>query len=181
MPFVAPSRQIDFQFKFTPLNETVKFPAYIDSISANFTPTWTTYKETGRADQKVAYTKFEKTISLSFKVVAEDTSINTVYMFRRLEQLVRGASPMYYGPNLGYNGNFAYFTLGNLYVQRPVFITSLQYTWNNSEVTWDVGNIRNQENETGSELPMWTDVSMEMTWIGKRKPNQTHEFFRNRQ
>jgi len=166
MPFIPPRGTIAFNFYLDPAGINIAFPAYIDSVDVSYSPSWDTFQEVGRADQKVLYSRFQKSISLAFKVVAESSSRNTVHVFRDLETLTKVITPRYNGA--GYQGNFIIFTIGNIFVKQVGYVTSLEYNWNNTEVTWDVDK----------QLPHWTTVSMEIQWIGRLMPFEGSKFYR---
>ncbi len=166
MSFIPPRGNIAFNFYLDPAGINISFPAYVDSIDVSYNPSWDSFQEVGRADQKVLYNKFSKSISLSFKVVAESNQRNTISVFRDLETLTRVITPRYY--RSGYQGNFIIFTIGSIFVKQVGYVTSLEYTWNNTEITWDVSN----------QLPHWTVVSMEIQWIGRLMPYENSNFYR---
>lgn len=155
------------------LSTSLEFPAYIDSLSTDFSPSWNTYTENGRAEPKVLLNQFSKTVSVSFKVVAETTKRNTVSIFKKLELLVKYATPHYYPGKVGYQGKFLSVTIGNVYVEQIMIINSIQYNWNNSEMNWSVGTpVTNEDTDIPGKLPMWADVSIDFTWIGREIPSQ---------
>jgi hypothetical protein len=47
------------------------------------------------------------------------------------------------------------------------YIKGLTFDWDNSQIVWD----------EDKELPMITNVSMEIGYIGKRKPQVASNFF----
>lgn len=165
MSFTPPAGNINFTFYLDPEDVTIAFPAYITSMDISYNPSWDSFQEVGRADSKVLYKQFAKSISLQFKVVAESEERNTIKMFKDLEILTKSITPRYY--NSGYQGNFIIFTIGNVFVKQVGYVTSLEYTWNNTEVTWDISN----------QLPHWTQVSMDIAWIGRLMPYESSNFF----
>lgn len=229
--------------------------AYINTISDSSSPEWDERLDIGRADAKILYKSFSRTISLSFTVAVEselypgiepnedtldvllalksrnrsapgversrilsDPSVNrlsdkiiggaiqretgTEYATRdvatnlndasktstlstrvanityssitsgisvkhvtsQLNELARLALPLYNGP---YVGSYVKFSIGKLYTDEMGYIKGLTFDWDNSQIVWDEEN----------ELPMITNVSMEIGYIGKRKPQVTSNFF----
>lgn len=164
--FVSPQKLINFKFKLTPENAQVEFPAYLKAISANFNSNWNTYDEVGRADPKVLYASFSKTLSIDFFAVAEHESGDAAAIFDKLELLAKSVVPKYSGA--GFQGNFVIFTLGNMYVNQVGYVTSLTYNWDNTQITWDIE----------AQLPHITDVSMTINWVGRKMPESSiHRFF----
>jgi hypothetical protein len=251
-----------FTFKFQRISagspeggEEIILMAYINNISDSSSPEWDERLDIGRADAKILYKSFSRTISLSFTVAVEselypgiepnedtldvllalksrnrsapgversrilsDPSVNrlsdkiiggaiqretgTEYATRdvatnlndasktstlstrvanitypsitsgisvkhvtsQLNELARLALPLYNGP---YVGSYVKFSIGKLYTDEMGYIKGLTFDWDNSQIVWDEEN----------ELPMITNVSMEIGYIGKRKPQVASNFF----
>jgi hypothetical protein len=251
-----------FTFKFQRISagsrdggKEIVLMAYINTISDSSSPEWDERLDIGRADAKILYKSFSRTISLSFTVAVEselypgiepnedtldvllalksrnrsapgversrilsDPSVNrlsdkiiggaiqretgTEYATRdvatnlndasktstlstrvanitypsitsgisvkhvtsQLNELARLALPLYNGP---YVGSYVKFSIGKLYTDEMGYIKGLTFDWDNSQIVWDEEN----------ELPMITNVSMEIGYIGKRKPQVASNFF----
>lgn len=200
--------------------------AYINNISDSSSPEWDERLDIGRADPKILYRSFSRTISLSFNVVVESDSDprknlsqqeldneldsrsagpglgnrergfqrspilsgpNSVansltarlanvtydpqnsrrtvaYTKNILNQLSKLALPVYNGP---YVGSYVKFSIGKLYTNEMGYIRSINFDWDNSTIVWD----------EAEEFPMITGVSMEIGYIGKRKPQVASNFF----
>lgn len=155
-------------FKIIPLGTTVKFPAYINTISSRFAPQWQDFKEIGRADAKVLLESFAKDVDLNFTVVAEGGSSNTQSVFDKLDKLSMATLPNYFSGNKGFQGNFINFTIADMYIDEIGYVNSLDYQWENDKTSW-IDN-----------LPVLTTVNMTIRWIGKRMPSSTNNIFSNR-
>ena len=143
----------------------IKFRAYIDSISDNFSPNWNEANDQGRADPKVMLTSFTRTISVSFKVVATSRAdLGSVY--DKLKSLARLTMPKYLGN--GFTGDFVQLTIGNLYRNEYGYITGLSYDWD-SESPWEI--------DEGIELPLYTNVTLDFTYIGNTRMSNGHNVF----
>jgi len=143
----------------------IKFRAYIDSISDNFSPNWNEANDQGRADPKVMLTSFTRTISVSFKVVATSRAdLGSVY--DKLKSLARLTMPKYLGN--GFTGDFVQLTIGNLYRNEYGYITGLSYDWD-SESPWEI--------DEGIELPLYTSVTLDFTYIGNTRMSNGHNVF----
>jgi len=200
--------------------------AYINNISDSSSPEWDERLDIGRADPKILYRSFNRTISLSFNVVVESdadpkknlsqieldneldsrsagpglgsrgngfqkspalsgpsseaSNINTrlsnitydsqnsrrtvSYTKNILNQLSKLSLPVYNGP---YVGSYVKFSIGKLYTNEMGYIKSINFEWDNSTIVWD----------EAEEFPMITAVSMEIGYIGKRKPQVASNFF----
>lgn len=262
-------RKKPFTFKFQRISAgsagkgpEIILMAYINNISDSSSPEWDERLDIGRADAKILYKSFSRTISLSFTVAVEselnpsfnldenmldmelgrlsslrfgaggveisrvlsdptvtamtnirgsrgvhiggaiqratgteyatrdvamnlnDASIDTFMSTRvanitypnitsgisinhvtaKLNELSKLALPVYNGP---YVGSYVKFSIGKLYTEEMGYIKGLTFDWDNSQIVWDEVN----------ELPMITNVSMEIGYIGKRKPQVTSNFF----
>jgi hypothetical protein len=255
-------RKKPFTFKFQRISagspdggKEIVLMAYINNISDSSSPEWDERLDIGRADAKILYKSFSRTISLSFTVAVEselypgveptenlldfalstksnnrtsqgversrilvDPSVSklsdkiiggaiqretgTEYATRdvatnlndasktstlstrvanitypsitsgisikhvtsQLNQLAKLALPLYNGP---YVGSYVKFSIGKLYTEEMGYIKGLTFDWDNSQIVWDEEN----------ELPMITNVSMEIGYIGKRKPQVASNFF----
>lgn len=200
--------------------------AYINNISDSSSPEWDERLDIGRADPKILYRSFNRTISLSFNVVVESdadpgknlsqieldneldsrssgpglgsrgngfqkspalngpssaaSNINTrlsnitydsqnskrtvAYTKNILNKLSKLSLPVYNGP---YVGSYVKFSIGKLYTNEMGYIKSINFEWDNSTIVWD----------EAEEFPMITAVSMEIGYIGKRKPQVASNFF----
>lgn len=155
-------------FKIIPLNTIVKFPAYLNTISSRFAPSWQDFTEIGRADAKVLLSGFAKDVDLNFTVVAEGGESDTQSVFDKLDDLAKGTLPNYFEGNKGFQGNFINFTIGDIYINEVGYINSLDYQWENDKTSW-IDN-----------LPVLTTVNMTIRWIGRRMPSAAYDIFSNR-
>lgn len=185
MPFVSNNQPFIFEFERIPkkglgvvaqqggVPTIISFPAYITSLSTGFNGEWEDLIEIGRADPKQRYTQFGKTLSVSFAVIAESEDRNTLRCFRDLEALAQMTAPAYAGnPASGvfYSGNigsFVVFSIGHLYKKEVGYISSLSYNWDITTYVWD----------TATQLPTFTEVSMEITWVGSGLAQKNYNFF----
>lgn len=143
----------------------IKFRAYIDSISDSFNPSWNETNDQGRADPKVMLGSFTRTISVSFKVVVTSRGdLRGVY--DKLKRLARFTMPKY--RNGGFTGDFVQLTIGNLYRAEYGYITGLSYDWDN-ETPWEI--------DAGIELPLYTSVQLDFTYIGNKRMSSGHNVF----
>lgn len=149
----------NIKFEIIPLNEEVKFPAYINTISSRFSPSWQPFTEIGRADPKVLMESFTKDVDLNFTAVATGGSADTKSVFKSLNTLSKATLPNYFSGNKGFQGNFIKFTIGDIYVDEIGYLSSLDYQWENDKTSW-IDN-----------LPLLTTVNMTIRWIGTKMPS----------
>jgi hypothetical protein len=132
-------------FKFIPVipgggkrNEAViEFVGYIDSITTNSNPSWDQFFDMGRADPKVMYKSYSRSLQVSFYVVSEEKvqheppqTGGDLSNFNKLQRLGDLTLPIMKGGN-GYNAPHIVFEIGKI-ISGYGYITSLDYTWDNA-------------------------------------------------
>jgi len=80
-------------------------------------------------------------------------------VWNKLNILASMTYPRY--ANSGFTGLYTKVTIGDLYVQQPMYIQSLDLSWDN-ETPWEL--------QDGFQVPFYTNVSMALGWVGQRKP-----------
>jgi hypothetical protein len=110
-----------------------------------------------------------KTSTLSTRVAnitypSITSGISITHVTSQLNELSKLSLPVYNGP---YVGSYVKFSIGKLYTDEIGYIKGLTFDWDNSQIVWD----------EDKELPMITNVSMEIGYIGKRKPQVASNFF----
>lgn len=100
--------------------------------------------------------------NITYPSITSGLSIN--HVTSQLNELSKLALPVYNGP---YVGSYVKFSIGKLYTDEMGYIKGLTFDWDNSQIVWD----------EDKELPMITNVSMEIGYIGKRKPQVASNFF----
>ena len=143
----------------------ITFRAFLDSVSDSFSPTWNAEYDQGRADARILYGAFARTIGLSFRIaVFKKNQLSTIYS--KMDQLAKLTMPVYGGET--FKGRFCKLTVGDLYVGVPVYIDSLTYDWD-SESPWELTD--------GQQVPWYVSVSVNCTWIGTNRPDQEQSVF----
>jgi hypothetical protein len=161
---------INFKFNPRPMGGSpsknpIQFRAFLDSISDSFSPTWNAEFDQGRADARILYGAFARSVGISFRIaVFKKEQIAIVY--DKMDQLAKLTMPDYSGET--FNGRFCDVTIGNLYRNIPVYIDSLTYDWD-SESPWELTD--------GQQVPMYVSVSVNCTWIGNKRPDQVESVF----
>jgi hypothetical protein len=162
------------KFKFTPLRLTDKakdtenpiiFRAFIGTLSDSFMPGWDENQDQGRADGKIMLGSWSRNISLDFTVpIFSRGELEIVY--NKLDELARLTYPIYQGS--GFTGTYVKVTVGDLYVDVPMYITDLSYDWDN-ETPWEL--------EEGKQVPYYTSINMTLGWIGTQRPEYNTKAF----
>ena len=145
--------------------DKVTFEAFGLTLGDNVSAQWDSSPDAGRADHRVRYTNFRRSISLSFKLIAlqrnGDNSVRD--NVERLNILSKAAYPHYVG-GIGYTGRFLKFTIGKLWVSEYGYLSSgIQVTYP-SESPWEV-------DPTGGTRPYLLEVSMTISWLGNKRPD----------
>lgn len=113
-------------------------------------------------DQSVPSSLSTRVANITYKSITSGLTINTV--LSNLNELSKLALPTYNGP---YVGSYVKFSIGKLYTNEMGYIKGLTFEWDNATIVWD----------EEKELPMITNVSMEIGYIGKVKPQVSSNFF----
>ena len=130
--------------KSTKLN----FRAYIDSFSDDYSADWTSQTYMGRAEKFYRYTGFDRSVNLSFTIVA-DSKDNHSIMYEQLNTLAASLAPTY--TSAGYMaGNLHQITLGNYLSNQWGVLTGLSLT-PDDESPWGI--------DPGMQLPFYIKVT----------------------
>jgi len=137
------------------VSSSYTFTAYIDSLDDNYSATWNKQKYSGRGENFYRYGGFDRSMNLSFTVVANNsTELSTNYT--QLNSLAGSLSPSYSGQ--GYMmGNLHTLTIGNYVKNLYGIIEGLSYS-NLADSVWET-----KTNKISSiiikELPKYISVS----------------------
>ena len=88
-------------------------------------------------------------------------------VWSRLNRLARITLPKY-GGTAGFYGQFVRVTIGNLYVNVPMYINDLTYSWD-AETSWEI--------TPGEQVPFITSVDMSLGWVGNAAPSSTQRAY----
>ncbi len=117
-------------------DDIIVFRAAITSFSENFNPGWTDVKMIGRADPNYTYTGFTRDVSLEFDIYATDRDeLKPIY--RKLNALAGYTAPTYDAESIAMIAPWMRLTIGDLYVNTPVVMTSLGYTYA-MDASWEI-------------------------------------------
>jgi hypothetical protein len=122
----------------------------------------------GRADPNYIYTGYSRDVSLSFTMFA--TSRDEMKpMYRKINALAAYTTPDYSSDTIAMKGPWLRMTIGDLLVQQPVVITSLQYTFMDSDTTWEI-NI--EQDSTMMQVPHKVSVQLGLHVISDYLPEK---------
>jgi len=134
---------------------TVKFPAYIDSISDSYNGSWDEHKDMGRGDPKFMYNQYSRNISLAFKTAALAQEEHKTWL-KALNRLTEMTKPQYKS-GVGYNGVITRMKIDPLY-NVIGFIESVNISIDN-ETPWI------------DTLPLYISVDLQFRAIESIKPD----------
>jgi hypothetical protein len=144
------------------IEQPIKFPAYIQSIDDSYSPTWDAMKDMGRADAKYMYSQFNRNVNISFFIVILKRSERELWL-NALNSLLACTYPVY-GSELGYNGIFLGFQIGNL-LQSTGYIENITYSIDNNS-PWTDG------------IPVVYNVNMSINVLEDKKPKYKRQSHR---
>jgi hypothetical protein len=140
------------------LKTYMHFRAYIDSMSETYTPEWNSEKLLGRAENFYRYNGFDRSLSLSWTVVAQSKQ-ELIPMYRKLNYLASSLAPDY--SDSGYmRGNLVTLTLGGWFYEQPGIIRSMTLDVPNDS-PWEIGIPTNEGTDIAAdESPVKTDPTV---------------------
>jgi hypothetical protein len=154
-------------------DDIIVFRAIMNNLSDTFSPSWTAQQLIGRADPNYHYTQFTRDLQLDFSVYATDRD-ELKPIWRKLNALAGYTAPEYVADSIALRAPWMRITIGDLFVQQPVIITSLGFTLHDSDTTWEI-NIENDP--TMMQVPHKISVSMGLTPIMDQLPQKGGRFY----
>lgn len=168
-PKLAPHLKEDVTAK----DDVIVFRATLGSISDTFNPQWNAVQLMGRADPNYHYSSFSRDLSLDFTVYATDRDeLKPIY--RKLNALAGYTTPDYASDTIGFKGPWMRITVGDLYNQIPVIISSLSYTLGDADSPWEI-NI--EDDPEMMQVPLMVKVSISFNVIGDTLPQKSGQFY----
>jgi len=153
-------------------DDIIVFRAVITSFSENFNPGWTDVKMIGRADPNYTYTGYTRDVSIDFDIYATDRDeLKPIY--RKLNALAGYTTPIYSGESIAMQAPWMRLTIGDLYVQTPVVMNSLAYTYA-MDAPWEI-NI--EDDPTMMQVPKKISVSCQFNVITDYLPQKGGRFW----
>ena len=112
------------------------FRAFISGISDSYGAEWNSYRYLGRGEEFFNYTGFNRTFSISWKVVAQSKQELSI-MYQKLNYLASSLTPNYSSQGF-MRGNIAQLSIGGYFYEQPGVITNLTYTMPD-DASWEIG------------------------------------------
>lgn len=157
----------------TNTDDIIVFRAILDSLTDSFQPNWTPQQMIGRADPNYHYTGYSRSISLGFSVYATDRD-EMKPIWRKLNALAGYTAPEYIKDSIAMKAPWMRITIGDIFVQQPVVITSLSYTLHDGDTTWEI-NI--EQDREMMQAPKKIVVTMDMNIITNELPQKNGKFY----
>jgi hypothetical protein len=158
--------------------EAIVFRAVFGQIQDNHQPEWTPIKYMGRADPLYVYNGYTREIQFDFtvQITSRDEMKAT---WRKLNYLASWTAPQY--TSAGFmKAPITRLNIGNLYRKMPGFISSLNYTFDNTETTWETAKLKEDQDLSGPnaalsapgvlQLPKTIRVTCTFTPVGVYRP-----------
>jgi hypothetical protein len=127
----------------------------------------------GRADSNYHYTGVTRDLQLDFTVYATDRD-ELKPIWRKLNALAGYTAPEYDPESIAMIAPFMRITIGDLFVQQAVIITSLGFTLHDTDTNWEI-NIENDK--TMMQVPHKVSVSLGLTPIMDQLPQKGGRFY----
>jgi len=133
----------------------IKFRALITNISDDSSPSWSENMDIGRADPKMLYTQYSRTVSVDFKTAALYNGEHTKWI-EALNSLKEMTKPVY-KPGKGFNGVFTKMKIGKL-IDVVGVMTSVTFSID-SDTPWR------------DDIPMYVNASVNLKAMDNKKPD----------
>jgi hypothetical protein len=156
----------------TGTDDIIVFRATINSLSDTFNPGWSPVTMIGRADPNYQYTGVSRDLNLDFTVYATDRD-EMKPIWRKLNALAGYTAPKY-NNDISLGAPWMRVTIGDLFYQQPMILTSLSYTLVDSDTTWEI-NIENDP--TMKQVPHKVSVSCGFSVITDFLPQRNGRFY----
>ena len=153
-------------------DDIIVFRAILTNLSDSYTAQWSPVNMIGRADPNYHYTGFSRDVSVSFDIYATDRDeVKPIY--RKLNALAGYTAPTYDPTSIAMQAPWLRITIGDLFVQQPVTLTSLSYTFG-TDAPWEI-NIENDP--TMMQVPLKIGVQCSFNMITDYLPKQRGSFY----
>jgi hypothetical protein len=154
-------------------DDIIAFRAILDTLSDSHNPNWSAVSMIGRADPNYTYSGYTRDLNLGFTVYA--TSRDEMKpIWRKLNALAGYTTPDYGSKTIALKGPWMRITIGDLFYQQPAIITSLSYTLNDADTTWEI-NI--EDDPTMMQLPHKVTVQMSFNLLTDSLPEKGGRFY----
>lgn len=155
------------------LDDMMVFRATINGLTDTFQPQWVPQQLIGRADPNYHYSQYGRDIQLDFTIFASSRD-ELKPIWRKLNALAGYTAPTYDPTSIAMQAPWLRFTIGDLFVQQPAFISSLTYTLHDDSTSWEI-NI--EQDPTMMQVPHKINVSIGLTPVMDYLPQNGGKFY----
>ena len=153
-------------------DDIIVFRAAITGLTDAYTANWNPVNMIGRADPNYHYTAFSRDVSLSFDIYATDRDeVKPIY--RKLNALAGYTAPTYNTKSIAMEGPWMRLTVGDLYRQQPVVLTSLSYTFA-VDAPWEI-NL--EDDDEMMQVPLKIGVQCSFNMVSDYLPRKGGRFY----
>jgi hypothetical protein len=153
-------------------DDIIVFRAAITGLTDSYTANWSPVNMIGRADPNYHYTGFSRDVSLSFDIYATDRDeVKPIY--RKLNALAGYTAPTYNTKSIAMEGPWMRLTVGDLYRQQPVVLTSLSYTFA-VDAPWEI-NL--EDDDEMMQVPLKIGVQCSFNMVSDYLPRKGGRFY----
>ena len=170
--FADPSGYVSDYLDDANADDIMVFRAHITNLDDSFTANWSPVTMIGRADPNYTYTGMTRDVSVSFDIYATDRD-EVKPIWRKLNALAGYTAPTYDPESIAMIAPWMRITIGDLFVQQPVTLTSVSYTFG-MDAPWEI-NI--EEDPTMMQVPLKIGVSLQFNMIGDYMPQKGGRFY----
>jgi hypothetical protein len=154
------------------LKNWLHFRVLLDKFSDGYKAGWKSQEYMGRAEKFYRYNSFDRSVSLSFKIVAF-TKQELMPLYRKLNYFVSHLAPFY--SEAGYmSGNLVQLTVGDWLKEQPGFIDNIKLDID-KESPWEVNlgldGETEKEGPVVKQVPHMINVSINFTPIHRFNPS----------
>jgi len=154
-------------------DDIIVFRAVITSLSDSFKPSWNAAYMVGRADPNYIYNGFSRDVSLNFDIYATDRDeMQSIY--RKLNGLAGFTAPTYNSDSIAMEAPWMRLTLGDLFTQTPVVLSSLSIDYGVTDAPWEI-NIEQDPNMM--QVPFKIGVTCQFNVISDFLPQKGGRFY----
>ena len=153
-------------------DDIIVFRAHITNLDDSFSANWSPINMIGRADPNYTYTGMTRDVSVSFGIYATDRD-EVKPICRKLNALAGYTAPTYDPESIAMVAPWMRITIGDLFVQQPVVLTSVSYQFA-MDAPWEI-NI--EEDPTMMQVPLKIGVSLQFNMIGDYMPQKGGRFY----
>ena len=138
------------------------------TVDDSFQASYTAVQMIGRADPNYHYNGFSRDVSISFTVYATDRD-ELKPIWRKLNYLASYTAPIYDGQQLGLTAPWVRLTLGDMFIQQPALISSVNYTLIDSETPMEI-NI--EKDPQMMQVPHGVKVTLQLYMVTDSLPQK---------